>query len=182
VPNIVIASTNPVKIQATRQGFEKMFPGQDFNITTVSVPSGVSDQPLSSQETLLGAQNRACQAARNIPQADYWVGIEGGIEDLGDEMPAFAWVVVYTPGLTGKGRTGTFFLPPTVVNLIHQGKELGEADDIVFNQSNSKQANGAIGILTGNVVDRTHLYEHAVIMALVPFKNPELYTNENKGC
>jgi non-canonical (house-cleaning) NTP pyrophosphatase len=59
--------------------------------------------------------------------------------------------------------------------LIQQGKELGEADDIVFNQSNSKQANGSIGILTGDVIDRTALYAHAVILALVPFKNPELY-------
>ena len=182
MPSIIIASTNPVKIEATRQGFEKMFPGQAFNITAVSVPSGVRDQPLSSQETLQGAKNRACQAAQNVPQADYWIGIEGGIEYLGDEMLAFAWVVVYTPDLIGKGRTGTFFLPPAVVNLIRQGKELGEADDIVFNKSNSKQANGAIGILTDNVVDRTRLYEHAVVMALVPFKNPELYRNENKGC
>jgi non-canonical (house-cleaning) NTP pyrophosphatase len=59
--------------------------------------------------------------------------------------------------------------------LIRQGKELGEADDIVFSQNNSKQANGAIGILTGDVIDRTSLYEHAVILALAPFKNLELY-------
>jgi non-canonical (house-cleaning) NTP pyrophosphatase len=38
-----------------------------------------------------------------------------------------------------------------------------------------KQANGAIGILTGDVIDRTELYQHAVILALVPFKNDGLY-------
>jgi non-canonical (house-cleaning) NTP pyrophosphatase len=85
-------------------------------------------------------------------------------------------VVVLSPaGMAGKGRTGTFFLPPAVAALIQQGKELGEADDIVFAQSNSKQKNGAIGILTGDVIDRAALYEPAVIMALLPFKNPELY-------
>lgn len=172
---IVVASTNPVKIQAARQGFEKMFPGQALAMQPAPVPSGVSDQPISSEETLQGALNRACAAARLQPDADYWVGIEGGIEDQGEEMLAFAWVVVHTPQMTGKGRTGSFYLPRAVVELIRQGKELGEADDIVFNKQNSKQANGAIGILTGDVVDRTRLYEHAVIMALVPFKNPKLY-------
>ena len=98
------------------------------------------------------------------------------MEPHGDELSAFAWVVVLSPdGIEGKGRTGTFFLPPAVAELIHQGKELGEADDIVFAQSNSKQKNGAIGILTGDVIDRAALYVPAVIMALVPFKNPELY-------
>jgi len=50
-----------------------------------------------------------------------------------------------------------------------------EANDMVFNRSNSKLNAGAIGLLTGNVIDRTRLYEHGVIMALVAFKNPEIY-------
>ena len=104
------------------------------------------------------------------------MGIEGGVEPHGAELSAFAWVVVLAKnGIEGKGRTGTFFLPLAVAELIQQGKELGEADDIVFAQTNSKQKNGAIGILTGDVIDRAALYEPAVIMALVPFKNPDLY-------
>ena len=162
-------------MEATRLGFEKMFPDESFELRSVKTSSGVRDQPMTSRETEQGAYNRACAAAKVMPQADYWVGIEGGIEELEDEMEAFAWVVVYSPHLTGKGRTGTFFLPPAVASLIRHGKELGEADDIIFNQNNSKQANGAIGILTGNVIDRTRLYEHAVILALTPFKNPDLY-------
>jgi non-canonical (house-cleaning) NTP pyrophosphatase len=53
--------------------------------------------------------------------------------------------------------------------------ELGEADDRVFGCNNSKQQNGAIGLLTGDAVDRAGLYVPAVIFALIPFKNPELY-------
>lgn len=172
---VIVASTNPVKVQAARLGFERMFPNQSFDVRPLKIDSQVSDQPMSSQETLQGALNRAMAACRQAPEAAYWVGIEGGVEDQGSEMLAFAWIVIYTPGLTGKGRTGTFYLPHPVAELIRQGKELGEADDIVFNQSNSKQANGAIGILTGNVIDRSGLYEHAVILALVPFKNAGLY-------
>ena len=173
---IILASHNPVKAQATLTGFHRMFPEQMFQLQMITGESGVSDQPLSSYETMLGARNRAQAARLTQPEADFWVGIEGGVEPQGEELSAFAWVVVLAKdGLEGKGRTGTFFLPPAVAALNHQGKELGEADDIVFAQTNSKQKNGAIGILTGDVIDRAALYEPAVIMALVPFKNPDLY-------
>lgn len=173
---IALASHNPVKAQATLTGFRRMFPAEQFLLTMAAADSGVRSQPLSSAETLDGAGNRARAALQAHPDADYGVGIEGGVEPHGAELSAFAWVVVLSPaGMAGKGRTGTFFLPPAVAALIQQGKELGEADDFVFAQSNSKQKNGAIGILTGDVIDRAALYEPAVIMALLPFKNPELY-------
>ncbi len=177
---IVLASKNPVKAQATLKGFQRMFPGEKFEIHTTHVSPGVRSQPLSSAETLQGALNRARAARQSVETADYWVGIEGGVEEsngemAAGEMAAFAWVAVITDKLDGKGRTGTFYLPPAVAHLIRQGMELGEADDIVFGQSNSKQKNGAVGLLTGDVIDRTTLYEQAVILALVPFKNADLY-------
>ena len=57
-----------------------------------------------------------------------------------------------------------------VRELVEQGLELGDADDLVFGESNSKQQNGAVGLLTDNVETRTSLYEQAVVLALIPFK------------
>jgi non-canonical (house-cleaning) NTP pyrophosphatase len=91
-------------------------------------------------------------------------------------MLAFAWIVVCTRDRIGKGRSGAFSLPPAIAELVRQGKELGEADDLIFGQSNSKQVAGAVGLLTNNVIDRTQLYEHALILALIPFKNKSLYS------
>jgi non-canonical (house-cleaning) NTP pyrophosphatase len=85
-------------------------------------------------------------------------------------------VVIDKADKVGKGRTSTFFLPARVAELVRQGKELGEADDIVFGLQNSKQQMGAIGILTHGIIDRAEYYEQAVVAALIPFKNPELYT------
>ncbi len=173
---IVIASKNPVKINATLSGFQKMFPAETFETEGVSVPSRVSDQPKNDAEIFQGAWNRANNASIETPLADFWVGIEGGIEEKGEGMESFAWIIIKDKnGKFGKGRTGTFFLPPKVAELIRQGKELGEADDIVFQRKNSKQENGAVGILTGDVLDRTKYYAEAVIMALIPFKNEKLY-------
>lgn len=173
---IVIASKNPVKINATLSGFQKMFPNEQFEIEGVSVPSGVSEQPKNDSETFSGAWNRADNACKERQDADFCVGIEGGIEEKSSDTEAFAWVVIKAKDSRfGKGRTGTFFLPPQIAELIKQGKELGEADDVVFGRTNSKQENGAVGILTDNVVDRTKYYTEAVVLALIPFKNKKLY-------
>lgn len=172
---IVIASHNPVKINATLNGFRRMFPDTNFEALPVSVESGVSEQPSTENETILGAQNRVKNAMAVLPETDFWVGIEGGVEATEAGLTAFAWVIIQSAKIVGKARTGTFLLPPKVSELITAGKELGEADDIVFGRSNSKQEEGAIGLLTGNVINRQSLYEHAVILALPPFKKPELF-------
>ena len=167
---IVVASHNPVKANATLAGFERMFPNAEFQLLTVSVDSGVSDQPMSEAETLNGAENRAAAARDAVPEADFWVGIEGGIEDLSHGMLAYAWIVILSDGPDAKGRTGGFLLPETVAVLVRGGKELGDANDEVFGRENSKQQEGAIGLLTGKVLERTELYEHGVLLALAPIK------------
>ena len=172
---IILASENPVKRLAVQNGFCRTFPQRAFNIHSVTIPSGVSDQPASDDETLQGACNRAAGAAQKFPQADYWVGIEGGVDAFHSELAAFAWVVIRSNNQSGKARTGNFYLPPAIIALIKQGFELGVADDQVFGRSNSKQEKGAVGLLTHNRIDRAALYEQAVILALIPFVNPDLY-------
>lgn len=175
VHTIVIASTNPVKVQAVRSGFERMYPDSALTVQTISVPSGVADQPMTDEETLHGALNRARAARQALPDADFWFGLEGGIHEQEEQLMAFAWVVALNRHTSGRARTGAFVLPPAVAALVHQGMELGKADDIIFGTSNSKQAGGAVGLLTNDVLVRATLYEPAVVMALIPFKNPELY-------
>lgn len=174
---IVITSINPVKRNATLLGFTEMFPDTPWEIDEVKASSGVSDQPMSEEETLRGAIQRVENAIHKTPDADYWVGIEGGIQFVENgDAEAFAWVIIKSKnGRVGKGRTGTFMLPHKLIALIKKGMELGEADDIVFKQTNSKQKGGTVGTLTHNVTDRTEYYRHAVIFALIPFVHPSLY-------
>lgn len=173
----IVASTNPVKIDAARNGLARMFPGQKFEVRGISVASGVPDQPMSNTETYQGAWNRASNAAAVAPEADLWMGIEGGLEDVNGELQGFAWVVARGREHFGKSRTATFILPHEVAQLVRQGVELGHADDIVFNRDNSKQANGSVGILTADALTRTTYYEQAVMLALIPFKNTNLTFN-----
>lgn len=172
---IIIASENPVKKEAVLIGFHQMFPEETFMLDSIRVGSGVSDQPLTDHETMCGALNRAKSAQERMPGANYWVGVEGGVDHLDGEMIGFAWVVILSKEQMGKARTGIFILPPEISALIDSGKELGEADDIVFGKQNSKQANGAVGLLTNDALTRATFYSQAVILALIPIKNPALY-------
>jgi inosine/xanthosine triphosphatase len=172
---IVVASSNPVKINAVKLGFEKIYDGQEFGVFGVNVKSGVSNQPSTDKETFQGALNRVENASQSS-SADYWVGIEGGIQEKNGEMETFAWIIIKDKkGKIGKARTCTFFLPEKINQLIRDGKELGEADDIVFKDKDSKLKEGTVGKLTGGIIDRTKYYSEAVILALIPFKNSKLY-------
>lgn len=174
--NVIVGSTNPVKLATVEEAFQLAFPTAEFDYTTLAAASGVPDQPLGQAETKQGATNRAeaCRAA--YPGADYFVGLEGGLEENDGSHWAFAWMcVVDIQGTAGFGRTGSFRLPLQVSELIAQGKELAVATDIVFNETNSKHKGGTIGILTNDVITRKDLYRDAMLFALIPFVKPELY-------
>ncbi|MBA4408195.1 MAG: inosine/xanthosine triphosphatase [Bacteroidota bacterium] len=171
---IVVASKNPVKLDAVKEGLS-FFLNQQVDVLGVSVGSGVSDQPMSDLETLQGAETRVKNTQIQFPDYDFYVGVEGGVEESVSGLMAFAWIVISNGTTTGKARTAGFFLPPQVGVLVHQGFELGDADDMVFDKKNSKQQNGAVGLLTNDVITRKSLYMPAVQMAFIPFLNPGLY-------
>lgn len=169
---IVVSSKNPVKIAASKAAFEAVFPAADKQFSAVNVASGVSDQPGSDDECRQGATNRVKNAQLAEPGADYWVGLEGGLEWIDGKPMASAWMVVGdASGLLGQARTPTLPLPPAVKKLLLQGLELGEANDRVFNTQHSKQAGGAFGLLTGDLMTRESVYTQALILALLPFSN-----------
>jgi inosine/xanthosine triphosphatase len=175
---VIVGSKNPVKIEAVKIAFSKMFKNEKFEVVGISADSKVSDQPKSDEETYLGAYNRALYCQDAHPEADYFVGLEGGVEEFAEtkELAVTGWVVVVSKdGMVGKSGGGLHFLPDAVAKLIREGYELGEADDIVFKQSNSKQKMGSIGILTGGIITRADDFVSSIVKALIPHKNEGLY-------
>ncbi len=174
---IAVASRNPVKLEAAKEAL-KVFLKEEYVTTGVAVESCVSDQPMSDAETLTGAMNRVKNAQRQFPGFDFYIGLEGGVERSSSGLMSFAWIVIDNGEQCGKARTAAFFLPPRVAELVYQGYELGHADDMVFAKQNSKQQNGAIGLLTDDVISRKNLYIPAVQMAFIPFLKSGLYPME----
>ncbi|TVP52762.1 MAG: inosine/xanthosine triphosphatase [Mongoliibacter sp.] len=172
---VIVGSKNPVKINCTDGGFHQAMQAS-FLVEGLNVDAGISKQPTGDNETLKGATNRAVNSKAIFPEADYWVGIEGGVDTINGEMHAFAWVVIINrEGKVGKAKTACFILPEAISQLIEGGMELGEADDKVFQRENSKQESGAVGILTQGAIDRKEYYQQAVVLALIPFINETLF-------
>ncbi|AIW13145.1 inosine/xanthosine triphosphatase [Vibrio tubiashii] len=169
VKTVIVASLNPAKINAVKSAFEATFPKQAFNFSGVSVDSGVADQPMSNQETHTGALNRVVNAKAERPNADYYVGLEAGIEG----SVTFAWMVVESQTQRGESRSASLMLPPVVIEKLQHANELGDVMDEVFGTENIKQKGGAISLLTHDLLTRSSVYHQALILALIPFANPE---------
>ncbi|MGD9020647.1 MAG: inosine/xanthosine triphosphatase [Lysobacterales bacterium] len=166
---VVITSSNPVKIAAATEAFAIQFPGREIEVEPVSVASGVAEQPMSDAETRQGALNRIANARIEQPGADYWVGMEGGLDVFDGRLMAFAWMAVSDRnGRHSATRSVTLPLPPRVQELVHDGLELGEANDRVFSTINSKQGGGAFGLLTDGLMTREGVYTQTLILALIP--------------
>ena len=74
----------------------------------------------------------------------------------------------------GRGRVGYgggvhILLPPVVANLIKQHGEPSPAMDALTQEHNTKQKQGAVGILTQGLLNRQAAYEQLVAMAAGPF-------------
>ena len=104
------------------------------------------------------------------PEADFWVGLEGGLDFFDGKLMAFAWMAVSdSNGRNSATRSVTLPLPPRVQDLVCDGMELGEANDQVFSTLNSKQGGGAFGLLTDGLMTREGIYTQTLILALIPF-------------
>ena len=68
VSMVIVGSTNPAKLEPVRLVFAEVFP--ELEIRGVDVPSGVRDQPVGYEETVLWAENRA-RAALAKPGASW---------------------------------------------------------------------------------------------------------------
>ena len=165
--HVAVGSANPVKVGAVAAVVRHVDP--DAVVRAAPVPSGVPDQPWGDEETIRGARARAVAACAAL-DADIGVGIEGGVVDEGDgRVRSCAWAVVaLRDGKTFTGGSLAMPLPDRVAQLVRGGTELGHAMDAVSGGRDTKHGAGAVGILTGGLIDRQRAYEVIVTYALAP--------------
>jgi inosine/xanthosine triphosphatase len=170
---IAIGSTNPVKIEATKNVMKKIY--KKIKIVPVKVNSYVSHTPLSEKDCLKGAINRAKYAIK-ITKADFGIGMEGGITKKFDKYFLHGWCAVMDKkGEIGLGGCGKLELPFHVVKEVIKGKELGDVMDEITGIHNTKKKMGAVGIFTKGLTNRQKSWEQALIYAMVKWLKPELY-------
>jgi len=172
---VAVGSTNPTKIDPVREVFSYHF--KKVTVKGINVVSGIKDQPLNIEEMYQGACNRAKNALKKVRQADYGVGIEGGLNKYG-----FGWfeqsiVVIFDrKGNIGVGSSGGLVLPVKVIREIHKGKNLEEVIDSLFKTQNIGEGIGMFGIFTKGVVSRSGGVKHGVAFALARFLHMDIYS------
>jgi len=174
---ILVGSKNPVKLKAVEEAFSLYF--NSIEVIGISVESGVSDQPIND-ETYIGAENRAKQLQildnEKTLNADYFVGIEGGIQQTYNKWFAFGGMcLIHKSGKTSFGTSAHFELPEIVTRQLLDGKELGHVMDDIMQQENTKQKGGAIAFFTNGRMNRKELYIPGLISALIPFQHEQMY-------
>lgn len=170
---INIGSTNPVKLQATKDALTQTWPNHEFEFQTVFTSSQVSNQPMSDKEAIAGAVNRAKSV---IKTADFGVGLEGGLHQIGTNWFSCGWAaVVNSQEQIGLASSTRILVPTQIIELIYKGKELGEIDDIIFGVEKSNQGQGNYGLMTGGLVTRQSAYTQALICALTRFTQTDLF-------
>ena len=166
VLDIVVGSTNHVKVEAVRDVMEKVF--GDVRVTGTEVDSGVPDQPFEEQ-TRQGAINRARAA---LGDHDMAVGIEAGVFEKDEGLYDIQYcAIIDRSGRITVGTGSGFMYPPAVAELVRKGQTVGEAMKAVFEQPDIGKGQGAIGYLSRGLLDRKALTEQSVIAAMVPRLN-----------
>ncbi|WP_302789654.1 DUF84 family protein, partial [Escherichia coli] len=67
-----------------------------------------------------GSRQRVMEARQVRPEADFWVGVEAGIE----ENMTFAWMTIENPHIRGESRSASLMLPEVILQGIRDGREL----------------------------------------------------------
>ncbi|KAL2914907.1 hypothetical protein HK105_205448 [Polyrhizophydium stewartii] len=167
---IVVGTKNPAKLRAAEQACIQMFPDRTIAVTGVAVPSNVRDQPLSDEECITGATNRAKAALAAHPDSHFALGIEGGAQKVGERWFESGWTVVLHPdGRTGVGSSGRYELSPKIMARLLAGTELADVVDDISGMKDVRSTQGAMGLVTNGLVPRDTAYVHGIMFAFGPF-------------
>lgn len=170
---VVLGSENKAKLRAAQMVVDRLFP--DVQVVGVKVPSGISDQPTSDEETMQGAINRA-SAARAALDADYGIGIEGGFQHLCGRYFECGWVAVaHRDGRIGLGTSARFELSKKIIEPILAGKELAEVIDELSGERDIRNNQGAMGIVSAGHLPRDLAMTHGIFFAFGRFISDARY-------
>ena len=210
---IAVGSMRRPKLNAVWEAINVIGPTLDadaqFEVVGCEVPSGVGHTPLSREEVMTGARQRAeelMQIGKNRGEPwNYFVGLEAGLDVIDgaaervrtpqrdggqqrgtgtdhpqrNERRVFLVSWAYVSDGAGRGyfgEAGGITLPEALAaKVVDQGVELAEAIDEFAGMTGVRDAQGAWGVLSGNLITRQDVFRTAVVNAFAPFYNAPLY-------
>jgi inosine/xanthosine triphosphatase len=186
--HIAVGSTRRPKLAAVTQALEGfgpvLAPAVEFVVLGFDVESGVSHTPSSRDELMRGARQRAESLVRLAQQRreawQYFVGLEGGLdtvqEDGARRVFLESWAYVSDGSAGHYGRSGGVEVPAALAHeVLENGVELSAAIDRFAGAVGIRDAQGAWGVLSCDLITRQEAFRVAVLAAFAPFYNSRMY-------
>lgn len=172
---LAVGTLREAKLAAVRRALarleERGWPGGGVTVVPVAAASGVSEMPLSEEEGVAGARNRARSALR-ATGAELALGLEGGVAILAAQPPVVLlrnWAAAWDGSRLSIGCGPGIQLPRELAEAVLAGEELGDAIDRYARGRDIRSGRGTFGVLTADVVDRADAFAAAVLAALAPW-------------
>lgn len=126
VLKITVGTTYKQKIEYLKEILAEI--GVESEVIPSKVKSGVLEQPISKNETSKGSVNRAREALKKNPEADFGLGIEVGYHPNkeGNFEMFCCTSIVNKDNLVRTCCSSKFLLPEFHQKVLKQGKYLGE--------------------------------------------------------
>lgn len=178
--HLAVGTTNTGKIQAVERACALYDALKGATVTGVSVPSGVADQPMSLEEIITGAKNRA-KGAYESGTFSLAFGIESGIFPVPHTKSEYmdtSCCAIYDGQDFHLGLAPCFEYPKKIIQaVLNRGLEITDAAVAAgfFADREERTRNGMVGRLTGNRVTRIDYTLLAIQMAMVHLENAEHY-------
>lgn len=122
---VVIGSENKDKIKILENALKEIY--LEVEVLGVKTDSQITNQPLDKETTKAGAINRARNAKKEKPDADFWFGLESGLQRYKDEyyLITFACLINQSAQeFIGVGKE--IILPKKVSEEVENGGWYGE--------------------------------------------------------
>ena len=166
-----VGSANKAKVAAASDTLKEYPHLCDAEVDGIKTDSGVSDQPLSLDETITGAMNRARSA---YVDCDYSVGLESGLMAVPQAKSGYldVCVAVIYDGREfhlGISSAWEFKDKQIIKSMVDDGLDMSQAIQKAGMTSNPDigSEEGAIGIVTKGRIDRKAYTKQALQMALI---------------
>jgi inosine/xanthosine triphosphatase len=185
---IGVGSTRKPKLNAVSDALVTfaavLDPGTQFEVIGLEAESGVGHTPATCEELMRGARQRAEAVVQHAHKCGavwkYFVGLEGGldvVEENGNRRVFLeSWAYVSDGSRGYFGRSGGVEIPETLAHeVLEKGVELSVAIDKFAGEVGIRDAQGAWGVLTRNLIARQEAFRVAVIAAFAPFYNEKMY-------
>jgi inosine/xanthosine triphosphatase len=175
---VTVGSKNPAKVDAVAEVLANYDLFKNATIDSHEVDSQISDQPVSLEETIRGAMNRARNA---FVKCGYSFGIESGLVPAPYTKSGYfdtCICAIFDGQQFHLGGSTLFEYPPKMLplvfnhglNISQAAKHMGLTDHDYIGHDR-----GMIGILTSDRVTRKEYTKQAITTAMIHLENPELY-------